>query len=89
MFFGSLAAITIQKQRVKGNNFLALIGLLAILAAIIFYNEDTPFPSVYTLLPVLGATMLVLFADSKTLVAKILSAKAVVWLGLISYSAYL
>jgi peptidoglycan/LPS O-acetylase OafA/YrhL len=89
LFFGSLAAIINQKQGVKGNNFLALIGLLAILAAIVFYNENTPFPSVYTLLPVLGATMLVLFADSKTLVAKILSAKVVVWLGLISYSAYL
>ena len=43
----------------------------------------------YALVPVLGVVMVVLYADKGTIVAKILSAKVLVGIGLISYSAYL
>lgn len=68
---------------------LALIGLTAIIFSIFAYNETTPFPSLYTLVPVLGVMLLILFANKQTLVAKLLSTKAFVWIGLISYSVYL
>ena len=89
IFAGSIAAFTIQKYGVRKNNILSLIGLAAILFSIFAYDERTPFPSVYALVPVVGTVLLVLFADKETLVAKILSAKVFVGIGLISYSAYL
>jgi peptidoglycan/LPS O-acetylase OafA/YrhL len=89
LFSGSLAAFIVQKQGVQKNNFLATLGLAAIIFSIFFYDETTPFPSVYALVPVLGVVLLVLYADKETLAAKLLSTKGFVGIGLISYSAYL
>jgi len=89
LFAGSLAAFIVQKQGVQKNDLLALVGLAAIIFSIFFYDETTPFPSVYALVPVLGVVMLVLYADKATFAAKLLSTKAFVGIGLISYSAYL
>ena len=89
LFAGSIAAFIVQKQGVQKNNLLATLGLAAIIFSIFFYDETTPFPSVYALVPVLGVVLLVLYADKETLAAKLLSTKGFVGIGLISYSAYL
>jgi peptidoglycan/LPS O-acetylase OafA/YrhL len=86
---GSLAAFIIQKNGVKKNETLSFLGLAAIIFSIFYYSEATPFPSVYALVPVIGVVLLILYADKETLVAKLLSTKAFVSIGLISYSAYL
>ena len=89
LFAGSIAAFVVQKQGVQKNNFLSLIGLAAIIFSIFFYDETTPFPSVYALVPVLGVVLLVLYADKDTFAARFLSIKGFVGVGLVSYSAYL
>lgn len=89
LFAGSIAAFIVQKRGVQKNNLLSLIGLAAIIFSIFFFDETTPFPSVYALVPVLGVVMLVLYADKATFAAKLLSTKGFVGIGLISYSAYL
>ncbi len=89
LFAGSIAAFITQKHGVKHNNLLASLGLIAILFSIFVYDESIPFPSVYAVLPVLGVVLLVLYADKETFAAKLLSKKAFVGIGLISYSAYL
>ena len=89
LFAGSIAAFIVQKQGVQKNDFLATVGLAAIVFSIFFYDEAIPFPSVYALVPVAGVFLLILYADSRTLTAKILSLRPIVALGLISYSAYL
>lgn len=86
---GSIAAFLAQRQGVQTNNVLASLGLVAILFSIFFYDERTPFPSLYALVPVLGTVLLVLYANEKTIVAKLLSRQILVRVGLISYSAYL
>ena len=86
---GSITAFIVQRNGVQKNNSLALIGLAAIIFSIFAYDESTPFPSIYALVPVLGVVLLVLYADKDTLAAKLLSAKLFVSVGLISYSAYL
>ena len=89
IFAGSIAAFIVHKRGVQKNNILAIFGLAAIIFAIFVYTESTPFPSIYTLLPVLGVVLLILYADKETLVAKLLSIKLMVGVGLISYSSYL
>lgn len=89
LFLGSIAAFIVNRRGVQSNNVLSGLGLLAIVASIFVYNERTPFPSVYTLLPTLGVVLIVLYAERETIVAKILSTSALVGIGLISYSAYL
>ena len=89
IFAGSIAAFIVQRRGVQKNNFIAILGLAAIVFSIFVYDESTPFPSVYALVPVLGVVLLVLYANKETIVARVLSTKPFVGIGLISYSAYL
>lgn len=89
LFSGSICAFIVQKYGIRKNNPLSLLGLVAIIFSIFAYDKSTPFPSVYALVPVLGVVLIVLFADKETLVARILSTKFLVVVGLISFSAYL
>jgi len=63
--------------------------LIFVLFSIFYFNETTPFPSLYTLFPTFGALLIIVFAKPNTKVGFILSNKLVVFLGLLSYSAYL
>jgi len=89
IFAGSISAFIVQKRGVQKNQLLSLLGLATILFSIFAYDNNIPFPGVYALVPVSGVVLLVLFAERETLAAKLLSTKAFVGLGLISYSAYL
>jgi len=86
---GSITALVIKQNGVNESNKLALLGLTLIFFSIFFYDEQTPFPSVYTLVPVSGVVLFIIYADKNTLAAKFLSSKMLVGIGLISYSAYL
>ena len=66
-----------------------IAGLLLILLAIISFDERTPIPSLYTLIPVAGAALVIIFATPETLVGRLLGVRLLVAAGLISYSAYL
>lgn len=68
---------------------VSLIGLGLILYAIFAFNKNTPIPSLYTLIPTIGAGLIILFANDKNTVGKLLGNKFLVGVGLISYSAYL
>ncbi|MBJ7265769.1 acyltransferase [Idiomarina abyssalis] len=89
LMFGSVVALVIKKKGVVKNNYLASLGVVFIFYAIFSFDSSTPFPSLYALLPVLGSALIILYANKETLVARILSLKPVVFIGLISYSAYL
>jgi len=65
------------------------VGLLLLIYAILAFDNQTPFPSVYTLVPTIGAALIILFASRETVVGKLLGYKLLVGIGLISYSAYL
>ncbi len=86
---GSITAFVLQKKGVQKNNVLSLLGLAAIIFSIFVYDETTPFPSVYALVPVIGVVLLIFYAEKETLAARLLSTKIFVGIGLISYSAYL
>ena len=89
LFAGSLAAFIVRQRGVQASGFLSAVGLTAILFSIVSYDRSTPFPGVYALLPVAGVVLVVLFADQTTMVARMLSVRPLVGVGLISYSAYL
>ena len=89
LLVGSTAALILKKNQLKGNDIISFLGLLAIFYAIFLFGEETPFPSIYTLFPVLGTLLLILFASEETIIAKILNNKILVGVGLISYSLYL
>lgn len=70
-------------------NVLSGLGLALILYPVFTFTAETPFPSVWTLLPVVGTALVIGCAGPSTLVGRILSLRPMVWIGLLSYSAYL
>ena len=70
-------------------NLLSTIGIILIIISIFFFSRQNIFLSFYTLMPTIGTSLIILFADRKTFVNKILSIKFFVRIGLISYSLYL
>lgn len=87
---GSITAVALQgSPRRVGSELLSLLGLALIFASYLLYDQSTPFPSLYTLVPVLGTVLVLVYAVQGTLVARILSLKPILGVGLISYSFYL
>jgi peptidoglycan/LPS O-acetylase OafA/YrhL len=89
---GAMAAVIPVSRPMIAHRFLremlSVFGLLAIGAALYLFNEQTFFPGLAALLPVLGALALIC-SEGSLLNRKLLAARPVVGLGLISYSWYL
>ncbi|KQT34622.1 hypothetical protein ASG29_00115 [Sphingomonas sp. Leaf412] len=75
-------------RRAAAREVLAVAGLAMIVAAIMLYRPGTPFPGLTAIPPVLGAALLI-HAGEGTRVARLLTWRPVVYVGLISYSLYL
>jgi peptidoglycan/LPS O-acetylase OafA/YrhL len=71
------------------NQVGGVIGFSLVLFAILKFDSHTPFPSLFTLIPTVGAGLIILFANQKTLIGRLLCSRPLVRVGLISYSAYL
>jgi len=78
-----------HRLKLAVREILGVIGLLLIGAAVVGVDKSGTFPGFQALLPVSGAALLILFADSSTFVGRLLSISAFVGVGLVSYSAYL
>ena len=72
-----------------GAKLLPMLGLYLITYSVLFFDGATPHPSFHTIIPVVGVALIIGFASKNELVGWILGSKPFVWLGLISYSAYL
>ncbi|MAW84896.1 MAG: acyltransferase [Phyllobacteriaceae bacterium] len=86
---GVLCAIAERKTRLPNIPLAGLAGLLAVALSMVMLGRSTPWPSLWTLLPVGGTALVILFARAGTPAARILSFSPFVWIGLVSYSAYL
>ncbi|MDX1756682.1 MAG: acyltransferase family protein [Marinobacter sp.] len=86
---GCICAFFFCEGKVRANGFLASLGFVFIIASIFMYDKYTPFPSYYTLLPVVGAACILCFASHDNLVGRILSLGIITKIGLISFSIYL
>ena len=86
---GSLCAFAAPLGTARNNNTLATLGLIMILVSVFIFDAETPFPSLYALVPVGGTVLIILYATTKSLVGRLLATRPMVAAGLISYSAYL
>ena len=89
LFAGSLCTFLHRDGRCRPSTPLSAVGLALILFAIFAYDSSTPFPSLYALAPVVGTSLIILFGGKPTLTARLLSLKAPVFVGLVSFSFYL
>lgn len=92
---GALAALRatyaadVRWLTVPLKEILGAAGLILIAAAVFLFDQSTPFPSIYTAVPTVGTALVLCYGTAGTRVARFLSARVIVGIGLISYSAYL
>ena len=94
LLLGALAAALLARR--DGNEFSRELmefcsgfGLLLILYSVFAYDQATPFPGFFALVPTFGAVLIILCAKKDTFVGRFLGHKILVGIGLVSYSAYL
>jgi len=88
---GALTAICFRKPAcsTRVHSFLAAIGLVLVLYSIAAFEPIVRHPSRWTLLPVVGTSLILAFGTAETFTGRMLGVKILSWLGLLSYSAYL
>ncbi len=89
---GGILAISAPYWRQVTNStsqILSFLGMIMVIYSLVFFDESTPIPSSFGLIPVLGAALIIAYGTNETFVGKILGWKLFVGIGLISYSAYL
>jgi peptidoglycan/LPS O-acetylase OafA/YrhL len=85
----SIGSLIVLLPKQNKSDKLAFAGLAFILTAIFGFTEKLPNPSYYTLLPTVGTAFIILYLNHETGIGAILSGKNLVFIGLVSYSAYL
>ncbi|MHB9878522.1 acyltransferase family protein [Pacificimonas sp. ICDLI1SI03] len=86
---GSLCALHERTRGRQSRGDFTLLGLVIIITGIFLFDEATRFPSIYTIVPVFGAVLVIIFGGEEGFAGRILSNRLTVGIGLISYSAYL
>lgn len=99
MLIGALLALHVFNRKIAWaqsetatqyvNEAAGLLGLGLIALAIFTFDQTTPFPGIYALLPTIGAGLIILCATPETLTGRALGRRLPVGIGLISYSFYL
>ena len=86
----ALAIRAFPAVNVNVSDAIGVLGLLLLSYAVIFFSKASPFPGVNALFPCLGSVFLI-YAGSHpdSRVAKLMGARPLVGIGLISYSLYL
>ena len=71
------------------NDGLSFLGLFLIMIAVFSFNNSTPFPGLYALIPATGTWLVIIFSERSNYAKNFLGTPILVFLGLISYSTYL
>lgn len=95
LMLGSLLAYWIlydpaaKRVSVTQKNIASVIGFVLIVVGVMVLNQKSLFPGWWALLPTLGATLLIFAGPAAWCNRYILSLRAMVWVGLISFPLYL
>ena len=79
----------IQEVSKNLKELLILLSLVLIIFSLVIFDSSTLHPSLITLFPVLGVSIIILISDENLILNKVLTFKPLSYIGLISYSFYL
>ncbi|MCW3848192.1 acyltransferase [Sphingomonas sp. LB-2] len=90
---GALAVLAQPRLRAlagsRGGQALAMLGLVMAVVPLFLFVQQMKLPDWESTVPVAGTALLLVFARAGEPAARLLAVRPLVWLGLISYSAYL
>ncbi|WP_165491616.1 acyltransferase family protein [Stutzerimonas kirkiae] len=92
LLVGAVVGLLSLHGRVPGSvlsNALGIAGVAGIALSYAFISQAVPFPSYWTLVPTLSTAALIYAGAGGSLASRLLSTRAMVFIGAISYSLYL
>lgn len=89
LILGGLASYNTLHYSNRISNILSSLGLFVVLGSFFYYDKTIISPSLFMLLPTLGAAFVLCFTNPGSLSYKLLGNVFLTSIGLISYSAYL
>jgi peptidoglycan/LPS O-acetylase OafA/YrhL len=93
LLIGTLVAVWSHGRTQEGpaaaSDTLAAVGLLMVVVATFSFDDATPYPSRWTLLPTIGTAFVILGTAGQGYTARLLSMRPLVGIGRLSYSIYL
>ena len=94
LLLGALAAALLCRgfkapDRPEINDLLCVLGLGLVVTAVVGFDSTTSFPGFFALYPTFGTFLLILFSEKSIFTKRALSFRPLVFVGLLSYSAYL
>lgn len=82
--------LNLESLEAKGiHQALSLLGLVGVVIPMLYFGKNEISPGLHTLIPVLGASLIIIYAKKSTVIYNLLSYRPIVSIGLISYSLYL
>ena len=84
---GSIVALILQKRNYQKNEIISVSGILLITIPMLVFDEKTP--KTYSIIPILGALLVIFYGIKSRITHLILANKLMIYLGRISYSTYL
>tara|TARA_B110000037_G_scaffold221498_1_gene292750 strand:+ start:129 stop:2033 length:1905 start_codon:yes stop_codon:yes gene_type:complete len=89
LLLGGLVAIYLFEKKIKNISILSLLGLVIVVYSLFVNKNLSDSYTINSLLPSIGAVLILLFTAKDSITQKFLSNKMIVFTGLISYSLYL
>lgn len=89
MLAGSICAFLVHGRTRTENSALAAVGLGLVILSIFLFDPTTRVPSLLALLPVGGTALFLLYGSQASILGRVLMFSPLVWIGRISFSAYL
>ncbi|MBC7736294.1 MAG: acyltransferase [Candidatus Saccharibacteria bacterium] len=89
VFLGCLGAFLVHYRTLRPNGVLAALGVVAILGSMVMFQPATLHPGLLTLIPTVGALLVLVWGDRAGVVGRALGWAPLVAVGKISYSLYL
>ena len=86
---GGLLAIYNHSKSRTDQKYLTNLGFLILIFSFLVIDNQNSWPSIYTILPVLGTILILSNSSSVSLTSRILSNRLLVYIGRISYPLYL
>ncbi|MCT7481724.1 acyltransferase family protein [Aliarcobacter cryaerophilus] len=86
---GSLVALFLSKYKVNSDAVKGVLGLFLIIFSYVFPYAISENQAIYTLIPVIGTVLIILYSSNNNAIGKLLSVKPLFFIGTISYSIYL
>lgn len=86
---GSLVALFLSKYKVNSDTVKGVLGLFLIIFSYVFPYAISENQAIYTLIPVIGTVLIILYSSNNNAIGKLLSIKPLFFIGTISYSIYL